>query len=126
LDNKINSIVVSQETGIAYFGTLKGLSSVTTNAIEPVAEFDEIICSPNPFLLPAGVDMKIDGLIENSRLKIINLTGQVIAEFDSPGGRIATWQNSRNLNLPSGVYIVVAFNKNGSKVGKGKFAVVKK
>lgn len=126
LDNKINSIVVNPETGIAYFGTLKGLSSVTTNAIEPVAEFDEITCSPNPFILPAGVDMKIDGLIENSRLKIINLTGQVIAEFDSPGGRIATWQNSRNLNLPSGVYIVVAFNRNGSKVGKGKFAVIKK
>jgi ligand-binding sensor domain-containing protein len=126
LDNQINRIEVSNKTGIAYFATLKGLSSVTTNAIEPVAEFDEITCSPNPFLLPANVDLKINGLIENSFLKIITLTGDVVAEFESPGGRIATWTNSRNINLASGVYIVVAFNKDGSKVGKGKFAVVRK
>lgn len=126
LDNSINNIRISNETGIAYFATLKGLSSVTTNGIEPVAEFKEITCSPNPFLLPANVDLKIDGLIENSFLKIITLTGDVVAEFESPGGRIATWQNSRNINLASGVYIVVAFNKDGSKVGKGKFAVVRK
>lgn len=126
LDNQINRIEVSNKTGIAYFATLKGLSSVTTNAIEPVAEFKDIICSPNPFLLPANVDLKIDGLIENSFLKILTLTGNVVAEFESPGGRIATWSNSRNINLASGVYIVVAFNKDGSKVGKGKFAVVRK
>lgn len=126
LDNQINRIEVSNKTGVAYFATLKGLSSVTTNAIEPVTEFKDIICSPNPFLLPANVDLKIDGLIESSFLKIITLTGDVVAEFESPGGRIATWNNSRNINLASGVYIVVAFNKDGSKVGKGKFAVVRR
>lgn len=126
LSNEITSIVVNPKDGVAYFGSLKGLSSLRTSAIEPIAEFDEIICSPNPLILPSSVDLRIDGLIENSRLKVMTLDGRIIDEFDSPGGRIATWTNSRNLNLASGVYIVIAFNKDGSKVGTGKFAVIKK
>lgn len=126
LSNEITSIVVNPKDGIAYFGSLKGLSALRTSAIEPIAEFDEIICSPNPLMQPSSVDLRIDGLIENSRLKIMTLDGRIIDEFDSPGGRIATWTNSRNLNLASGVYIVIAFNKDGSKVGTGKFAVIKK
>lgn len=126
LSNEITSIVINPKDGIAYFGSLKGLSALRTSAVEPLAEFDEIICSPNPFMQPSSVDMRIDGLIENTRLKVMTLDGRIIDEFDSPGGRIATWTSSRNLNLASGVYIVVAFNKDGSKVGTGKFAVIKR
>ncbi|KAA0210140.1 MAG: hypothetical protein EDM69_05940 [Chlorobiota bacterium] len=126
LSNEITSIAVNPKDGVAYFGTLKGLSALKTSAIEPLSEFDEIVCSPNPLILPSAVDLRIDGLIENTKLMIMTLDGRIIDEFDSPGGKIATWTNSRNLNLASGVYIVVAFNKDGSKVGKGKFAVIKK
>lgn len=127
-DNRVNGIVVSPLSGKAYFATLKGLSSVTTDAIKPVEEFDKITCSPNPYLLPNNSALKIDGLVENSSVKIITLNGEVITEFDSPGGRIATW-NGLDLKgniVPSGIYIIVAFNKDGSKVGKGKVAVVRK
>ena len=128
LDNSITSIVVSNKTGKAYFGTLNGLSSYQTNAIEPVEEFEDIICSPNPYLLPPNVDLRIDGLIEDSFIKIITLNGQVVTEFESPGGKIATWngRNSKGDLVPTGIYIVVAFNKDGSKVGKGKVAIVRK
>jgi hypothetical protein len=126
LSNDIISIGLSSQTGRAYFGTLRGLSSVSSDAVQPVSEFSDIIMSPNPFLVPGQVDLKIDGLIENSIIKIITLTGEVLDEFESPGGKIATWNNSRNLSLASGVYIVVAFNKDGSQVGKGKFAVVRR
>jgi ligand-binding sensor domain-containing protein len=128
LDNSITSIVISNKSGKAYFGTLKGLSSYQTNAIEPLEEFDEIVCSPNPYLLPPNVDLRIDGLIEDSFIKIMTLSGEIITEFESPGGKIATW-NGRNFNdelVPSGIYIVIAFNKDGSKVGKGKIAIVRR
>ena len=128
LDNSITSIIVSNKTGKAYFGTLNGLSSYQTNAIEPVEEFEDIICSPNPYLLPPNVDLRIDGLIEDSFIKIITLNGQVVTEFESPGGKIATWngRDTKNNLVPTGIYIVVAFNKDGSKVGKGKVAIVRK
>lgn len=128
LSNSVNTIEVSKKNGVAYIGTLKGLSAYQTNAIEPLAEFDKIICSPNPYLVPANVDLKIDGLIENSSVKIITLSGEVINEFLSPGGKIATWdgRDKKGNIIPSGIYIVVAYNKDGSKVGKGKLAVVKR
>ncbi|MBS1552222.1 MAG: hypothetical protein JST15_09175 [Bacteroidetes bacterium] len=128
LQNQIKTIAVSNKTGRAYFGTNSGLSSFLTNAIEPVAEFGEITVSPNPYLIPSDVNLKIDGLIENSIIKIVSVSGEVISEFDSPGGRIAVWNglNKNNELVPTGIYIVVAYNKDGSKAGKGKVAVVRK
>ncbi len=127
-DNKINSIIVSPITGKAYFGTNKGLSVVSTDAIQPLEDFDKIICQPNPYIIPSSVPVKIDGLVENSSVKIISLTGELIAEFTSPGGRIASWDglDKKGNLVPSGIYIVVAYNKDGSKVGKGKLAIVRK
>ncbi len=128
LANQINTIDVSNKTGRAYFGTLNGLSSLATDAIEPVALFGKIIASPNPYLIPSSVGLKIDGLIENSVIKIITLSGEIVNEFDSPGGRIATWNgyNQQNQLTPTGIYIIVAYNKDGSEVGTGKVAIVRK
>ena len=127
LSNKINSIAVSNKDGKAYFGTLNGLSSVQTDAISPLTEFDKIICSPNPYLLPPRVNLKIDGLVENSSVKILSISGNLIVEFTSPGGRIASWdgKDSKGNYVASGIYIVVGFNKDGKKVGKGKLAIIK-
>jgi hypothetical protein len=128
LSNEIKSIAVDPRTGRAYFATLKGLSSVQTNAIQPVTDFDKITCSPNPYLVPPNVDMKIDGLVENSSIKIITLSGDIVAELTSPGGRIATWNglDKRGKYVPSGIYIIVAYNQDGSKVGKGKVVVIRR
>ena len=98
LSNSITSVAVSNQTGVAYFGTLKGLSSVTTDAVEPVAEFSDIIVSPNPFLSPSQVDLKIDGLIEGSSIKIMTLSGQVLDEFESPGGKTRNLEQQQKLN----------------------------
>jgi flagellar hook assembly protein FlgD len=72
--------------------------------------------------------MKIDGLVENSSVKIITLAGDIVNEFDSPGGRIATWNgmDKKGKYVPSGIYIVVAYNKDGSKVGKGKVVIIRR
>ncbi len=128
LSNSINTIAVSTKTGRAFFGSQQGLSSYSTDAIEPVQDFTKIIVSPNPYLIPSGVSLKIDGLIENSIIKIITLSGEVVREFDSPGGRIAFWdgRNKKNELASTGIYIIVAYNKDGSKVGTGKVAIVNK
>ncbi|MCI0472946.1 MAG: hypothetical protein L0Y76_05110, partial [Ignavibacteria bacterium] len=128
LSNQINSIAVSSIDGRAYFGTLNGLSSVLTDAVAPLAEFDKIICSPNPFVVPANVNLKIDGLVENSSVKILSLNGDVIAEFPSPGGKIASWdgRDKKGNYPPSGIYMIVGFTQDGGQVGKGKLAIIKK
>lgn len=127
-DNKISTIFVSPNSGKAYFGTLKGLSALQTNSIKPVEEFDKVICAPNPYLIPSNVKLRIDGLVDASSIKIITLSGEVVAEFDSPGGRVAEWNglDKKGNLVPSGIYIVVGFNKDASKVGKGKVAIVRR
>jgi hypothetical protein len=128
LSDKVTSIAVNNKTGNAYFGTQKGLSSYQTDAIEPVSNFDEITASPNPYLVPTSVGMKIDGLVENSIVKIITLNGEVVNQFNTPGGRIAVWdgKNENNEYAATGVYIIVAYNSDGSKVGTGKVAIINK
>jgi len=131
LSNTINSIVISGKTGKAYFGTLYGLSSIQTNAIQPVDKFEKIICKPNPYLIPSSKNptLTIDGLVENSTIKIITLNGEVVAEYSARQGRIDDQWNGTDKNgnfVPTGIYIVVAYNKDGSKVGTGKIAVIRK
>lgn len=128
IGNQIKTVAVSNITGKAYFGANSGLSSFQTDAIEPVAEFDELIASPNPYVIPNSVNLKIDGLIENSTIKILSVSGNVVTEFDSPGGRIAVWNGMNQYNelTASGIYIIVAFNSDGSEVGKGKVAIIRK
>jgi ligand-binding sensor domain-containing protein len=127
-DNHINVISADGANGIVYFGTSKGLVSYKTVALEPKAEFDKISVGPNPFVLPNANKLRIDGLVENSSIKILSISGTLIREFESPGGRVAEW-DGRDFNgnlVPSGIYIIVGFNKDGSQVGTGKVAVVKK
>jgi len=131
LSNTINSIVVSAKSGKAYFGTLYGLSSVQTNAIQPVEKFEKIICKPNPYVLPSvkNPTLQIEGLVENSIIKIITLNGEVVAEYTARQGKIDDQWNGTDKKgklVPTGIYIIVAYNKDGSKVGTGKLAVIRK
>lgn len=131
LSNTINSIVVSSKSGRAYFGTLYGLSSIQTNAVQPVVNFDKIICKPNPYIIPSSKNptLIIDGLVENSTIKIITLNGEVVAEYTARQGKIDDQWNGMDKKgklVPTGIYIVVAYNKDGSKVGAGKLAVIRR
>jgi len=131
LYNSITSIVVSSKSGRAYFGTLYGLSSIQTNAVQPVVNFDKIICKPNPYIIPSSKNptLIIDGLVENSTIKIITLNGEVVAEYTARQGKIDDQWNGMDKKgklVPTGIYIVVAYNKDGSKVGAGKLAVIRR
>lgn len=128
IDNKIISITVDNSTGIAYFGSEKGIVSLKTIAVNPLAECDKIIAGPNPFVIPAASSLKIDGLVAESTVKILSISGTLVAEFETPGGRIAEW-DGKDLNgnyVSSGIYIIAGFNKDASKVCTGKVAIVRK
>lgn len=126
--NKILSIAVSPKTGVAYFGTEKGLVSLNTIAVKPLETCDKIKCGPNPFIIPSDNKLKIDGLVSESTVKIMTISGTLVSEFESPGGRIAEWDGrDQNGNLvSSGIYIVAGFNKDASQVCTGKVAVVRR
>jgi len=127
-DNKILSITVSPLSGIAFFGTAKGLASVKTIAVEPLENCDKISVGPNPFVVPNSAKLRIDGLVTESTIKILTISGTLVAEFETPGGRIAEW-DGRDLYgnyVSSGIYIIAGYNKDASQVCTGKVAVVRR
>jgi len=128
ISDDVRSIAIDSRTGTVYIGTLKGLSSLTTVAADPKPEFDQLTISPNPYLLPATGELLIDGLVENSTVKILSIDGSLIREIPSPGGRVGFWDgNDRNGNaVASGIYLVVAYSPDGGKVATGKVAVVRR
>lgn len=127
VDNNVLSLALNRNDGTIYFGTEKGLSSLKTYSVQPLRNFDEIIISPNPFLLSSQKNVLIDGLVENSIIKILTASGELVKEFQSPGGRIASWNgtNKNNEEVPTGIYIIVAYSNEGKKIGTGKIVVLK-
>jgi hypothetical protein len=125
--NDVRSIAIDEKTGTVYFGTLDGLSGLTTVAAGPNETFEKLVISPNPFLLPSAEPLLIDGLVENSIVKILRIDGKVVREIFTPGGRIGFWDGTDEdgEEVSSGVYIVVAYSEDGSKLAKGKVAVVR-
>lgn len=129
ISNEIRSIAVDAKTGTVYFGTMSGLASLTTTAAEPKVSFDELAISPNPYRIPSATPVTIDGLVENSRIKILTVDGKLVRELETPGGRIGFWdgKDERGKDVASGIYLVVAYSETSKgAVGKGKLAVIRK
>jgi hypothetical protein len=128
LDDDVASIAIDAKNGTMYFGTEKGLSSFMTAAITPKQTFDNLAISPNPFLLPSSGQLTIEGLVQGSSLKIVTVSGELVREIKTPGGKVGYWdgRNDKGDLVPSGVYLIIAFSEDGNQVTKGKVAVLRK
>jgi hypothetical protein len=129
LSDNIISVAVDDNAGIVYAATSNGLTSFETPYIKPKEVFDQLFIYPNPFeVINGSALLTIDGLIRDSDIKILNIDGNLVAEFSSPGGRTAYWDGKDNEGnvVNSGVYIVVAFDRDGNNVITGKVAVFRR
>ena len=129
ISNEVKDIAVDPKTGTVYFATVNGLASLTTTSVQPKADFDEITVSPNPYRIPNSLPLTIDGLVEDSKIKILAIDGHLVREFQTPGGRIGFWdgKDDEGKDVASGVYLIVAYSETQKdKVGKGKVAVLRR
>ena len=127
IDNNVKSIAVDPGTGTVYFGTTGGLASLSTPAVAPKAQFEKLSVYPNPYLVPNGSLLTVDGLVANSSLKILTIDGRLVREIKTPGGRIGFWDGRDDTGnvVASGVYVIVGFTEDGSQTGTGKVAVIR-
>jgi hypothetical protein len=128
LSDQIQSIAIDENAGIIYVGTDEGLTSFETPYIKPLESFEELFVYPNPFYLKDNSRLlTIDGLIKDTEIKILSLSGKLINEFSSPGGRTAYWDgtDSDGNIVGTGIYLIVAFDQDGNSVITGKVAVVR-
>ncbi len=128
LSDKIESIAIDEKTGRIYVGSANGLTSFDTPSILPAENFNGLNIYPNPLILKDGNQLvTIDGLIRDTDIKITTVSGKLVRQFSSPGGRTAFWDGrDDNGNLVnSGVYIIIAFDQEGNSVETGKIAVLR-
>ncbi len=125
--NSISSLAIDKKSGLVYIGTNLGLSTLTTTSAEPKQEFEEIKTYPSPFRIGIHEYVTIDGLVKNSTIKILSISGKLIKELETPGGRITFWdgKDENGKFVSSGIYLLVAYDEEADKITTSKFAVIR-
>jgi len=128
LEDQIKAITIDEKNGIVYAAVDGGLTAFYTTALAPNTTFSSIETSPSPFLIGKNSALlTIDGLIKDSEIKILSISGNLIHQFSSPGGRIAFWDGRTDDGkfVNSGVYLIIAYDKEGNSVATGKVAIIR-
>jgi hypothetical protein len=72
--------------------------------------------------------LTIDGLIKSSNIKIFSISGNLIRDLITPGGRVASWDGRDTMGniVSTGIYILVAYDQGANNVATSKIAVIRK
>lgn len=116
LSNEITSIAVNETTGEVFFGTSKGLASYMGDAIEGKDTYEGAYVYPNPVRETYDGPITVTGLIENTDIKITDISGNLVFKTKSLGGQ-AIWDGT-NLNgnrVKTGVYLIFCNDEFGEE-----------
>ncbi|MBT7143248.1 MAG: T9SS type A sorting domain-containing protein [Bacteroidetes bacterium] len=116
LSNTITSIAIDENSGEVFFGTANGIISYRGTAIEPKDNFNDIYVFPNPVRENYSGDITVKGVVENSNVKITDVSGNLVFETTALGGQ-AIW-NGNNFSgerVHTGVYMVFCSNEDGTQ-----------
>jgi ligand-binding sensor domain-containing protein len=126
--NTVVAVTVRATTGDVFFATDQGLISYQSDALAPAPEVGDLLVYPNPLRVREGAtpEVFIEGLVEETDVRIVAPHGEVVAQFPARGGR-ARWdgRDRQQELVPSGVYIVVAIGQNGEGTAYGKVAIIR-
>jgi hypothetical protein len=103
----ILSIAIDDLSGEVYFATGSGLISYRSDVVAGNESFSNVKVFPNPVREDYRGPISIDGLIDQSTVKITDINGRLINEVESKGGR-AIWDgnNFQGERVSTGVYLV--------------------
>ena len=124
--NNIISIAINDITGEVFIATDVGLISYQDVSQASVRKMKDLKVFPNPFSYEQNDQVFIEGLSEESSIKILGVDGTVVTMFDTIGGRVS-WdaRDYSGRELGSGVYFVVAVDSEGNSKGIGKIIIVR-
>lgn len=123
--NDIMTIAIQRSTGEVFIGTGGGLVSYMSDASEPEANFDSIYAYPNPVHPNYQGHVTFKGLMEDTELRIVDASGNVVKVLKSQGGT-TTWDmtNTRGTRVASGVYTALCNTKDGKAHGTTKVLIM--
>lgn len=125
LSDEVTAVAIDNLRGLAYISTSKGINSLKIPFAKKKKSFSNIKIFPSPYRIPSSEPMVLDGLKDNSSLKIMTLSGEVIRQikYTSPSvqGYQAFWDGRTKGGewVSTGIYLIAIYSKNGeSKVEK--------
>jgi hypothetical protein len=124
--DNILDIKTHPTTGEVFITTDKGLVSYRGIATQPSDKFKKVYVYPNPVRPNFTGDIIITGLVENTNVKITDISGNLVYETTSLGGQ-ASW-DGRNLDgsrVATGIYLVFCSDKLGEQTAVTKLLFVK-
>ncbi len=119
LDNEVYSAAFDFESGQTYFSTPKGVSILNTPFATSKDNYSSIHIYPHPFNPDIHDQVIIQGLMDNSSVKILTISGALVRELtfldNEVQGYEAKWDGKDAAGdiVGSGVYILYLFNEDG-------------
>jgi hypothetical protein len=115
LSNNIIDISVDGASGEVFFGTDKGIISYRGEALQGSTNYSNVVVYPNPVRETYDGPVAIKGLVENTTVKIVDVSGNLVYETESLGGQ-ALWDgtNFRGDRVATGVYLIYLSSADGS------------
>ncbi len=116
LSNTITDIAINQVSGEIFFGTSEGLISYMGEAIGGKETYADVYVYPNPVRETWDGPVTITGLVEDTDVKITDISGNLVYQGTSLGGQ-AIW-DGKNLNgnrVKTGVYLVFCSDRLGQE-----------
>jgi streptogramin lyase len=123
--NNILDIAINGQTGEVFFATDQGLVSFRGLATEATPVHTDVYAFPNPVKPDYTGYISIKGLVRNARVKITDITGNLVFETIAEGGQ-AVWDGKDLFGRrPStGVYLVFSSNSDGTQAEATKIFFV--
>ncbi len=124
--NNILDISVDENTGEVFFATDQGLVSYRGFATEGEIFHSDVYAYPNP--VRPGYDgfIAIKGLVDNARVKITDISGNLVYDDYAQGGQMVWDGKDLFGNKPSsGVYLVFSTDAEGNETMVSKIMFVK-
>ena len=129
LSNWVSDVTFNAEEGLAYIATNKGVSIIRIPFSEEKKSYNNVEIFPSPFRLPNDKPLTINGLMDNSEVKIMTLNGVVLRTISKEDikGYQGFWdgRNKQGDYVGSGVYFLAFYNQEGASSIK-KIAVIRK
>ena len=108
LSDQVLSVAIEQKSGEVFFATSRGLISFISDATAAEPGFEKAYVWPNPLRESFEGGVTINGLVDGTELKIIDVAGNLLFHTTSLGGR-AVWnaKNKHGSRVATGVYLVI-------------------
>jgi ligand-binding sensor domain-containing protein len=123
--NLIKDIVTDETSGDIFIATDKGIQTFRTPIIKGFDEYTDVHAYPNPIRPGTSTPVYITGLVDESDVKITDVSGNLIWSTKSQGGQVV-WnlQSFAGTKAASGVYMIYCSTANGDKSATAKLLIV--